>query len=331
MMLPVSGRESSAVLDNQSLSAIFLTCVDSRSFAAAGRKLNLSRSSVGKAIARLELDLGVRLFHRSSRVQALTEDGQIYLDHARRAQAELEAARQIFASGRQVPNGILRVALPATLGRHCVGPLLLDMAKDHPDLRLALSLSDRPVDLVDGGFDLSVRVGAALDSAGIMQRKIGVQVMGLFAAPAYIECRGMPAGAADLERHDMIVYSRGRTLSWRMPDDDMDGAMLTGDAKAQVDDLDLLADAARRGFGIASLPCWLAGASVRAGTLIELASSQRRAFDITALWPHTPHLPVRTRAAIEYLAARLPALLSDLTGDVDDLAGHARDRRLPAS
>lgn len=174
---------------------------------------------MGKAIARLELDLGVRLFHRSSRVQALTEDGQIYLEHARRAQAELEAARQIFASGRQVPHGILRVALPATLGRHCLGPLLLEMAKEYHELRLALSLSDRPVDLVDGGFDLSVRVGAAIDAAGIMQRKIGVQTMGLYAAPAYLKRRGMPVCAADLERHDMVIYSRGRTLSWRFADD----------------------------------------------------------------------------------------------------------------
>lgn len=310
------------MLDNQSLSAIFLTCVESQSFAAAGRKLNLSRSSVGKAIARLEQDLGIRLFHRSSRVQALTEDGQIYLDHARRAQAELESARQIFASGRQVPTGILRVALPATLGRHCVGPLLLDITRDYPDLRLTMSLSDRPVDLVDGGFDLSIRIGAALDAAGIMQRKIGVQVMSLYAAPGYIERHGTPRGAADLDGHEMVIYSRGRTLRWRLPDDGPDRAMITGDAKAQIDDLDLLADAARRGFGIASLPCWLAGPSVRAGALVELAMSRPRAFDITALWPQTTHLPVRTRVTIDYLAARLPALLSDLSRRPDmDLAG----------
>jgi DNA-binding transcriptional LysR family regulator len=303
------------VLDSQSLSAIFLTCVDSQSFAAAGRKLNLSRSSVGKAIARLEADLGVRLFHRSSRTQALTEDGKIYLEHARRAQSELEAARQVFASGRQIPNGILRIALPVSLGRHCVIPLLLDMAAEYPDLRLAISLSDRPVDLVDGGFDLSVRIGASLDAAGIMKRKIGAQTMSLFVAPGYIERRGMPASAADLERHDMIVYARGHTLRWQVADEAEDGAVIAGDAKTQIDDLDLLADAARRGFGIASLPHWLARQSVQAGALIELGVTRPRAFDITALWPQNTFLPVRTRVTLEHLAAHLPALLSSYGAD----------------
>lgn len=318
-LLSFPGQESSEVLDNQSLSAIFLTCVDAQSFAAAGRKLNLSRSSVGKAIARLESDLGVRLFHRSSRSQALTEDGQIYLEHARRAQSELEAARQVFASGRQIPSGVLRIALPTSLGRHCISPLLLDMAAAYPDLKLALSISDRPVDLVDGGFDLSVRIGATLDAAGIMKRKIGEQVMSLFAAPTYIERRGMPVNAAALERHDMIVYSRGRTPRWRVPDGGLDGTMVTGYAKAQVDDLDLLADAARRGFGIASLPRWLAGPSVRDGTLVEVPVTRPRTFDITAFWPQNNHLPVRTRVAIDYLAANLPVRL----------AGHLADERQP--
>lgn len=300
------------MLDQHSLVTIFLACVDTGSFAAAGRKLNLSRSSVGKAIGRLEEDLGVRLFHRSTRQLGLSEEGHIFLEHARRAQAELEAVKQIFSSGRQVPCGVLRVSAPSTLGRHCIGPLLMDMASRYPDLTLSLSLSDRPIDLIDEGYDLSIRVGATLDTTGIVGRKIGVQAMRLYAAPAYLDTHGTPESVSDLERHQMLVYAKGRSLRWRMSAHPADPrALVTGIGKARFDDFDLLAQVAVGGSGIANLPQWLAGPHVSRGALVPLAGIAPRFYDIVALWPQSDFVPARTRAAVDHLVQALPALLAD--------------------
>lgn len=261
------------MLDNQSLVVIFLTCVDTGSFAAAGRKLNVSRSSIGKAVRRLEDDLGVRLFHRSTRHQSLAEEGLIFLEPARRSQEALVAARQIFASGRKVPSGILRVSTPSSLGRHCIGPLLLDMVAEHVDLKLALSLADRPIDLIDEGYDLSIRVGATVDTIGIISRKIGTQIMELYAAPTYLAEHGTPQTIEDLNNHQVLAYSRDRTLmagfSARQGDE---RSCSSKTEKIHLDDLDFLADTAARGMGIADLPQWLAGSYVRYGALIQLNS-----------------------------------------------------------
>lgn len=299
------------MLDGNSLSSIFLECVDSGSFAAAGRRLNLTRSSVGKAIAKLEAHLGVRLFHRTTRHQGLTEDGIIFLDHARRAQSELEAARQIFASGKRIPSGILRAALPSALGRHLIGPLLLKLPTQYPDLKVALSLSDRPVDLIDEGFDIAVRIGASLDSNGVLRRKIGVQTMRLYAATAYLQRFGTPRDRTDLEQHSVIAYSRGRPSRWSGPNAGGDGGRkVTG--VLEVDDLDLLADAVVRGHGIASLPHWLADPYVATGALQPLSVVEPRSFDILVLWPQSDIVPLRVRAAIDHLVAGLPRALSHI-------------------
>ncbi|MBT0670216.1 LysR family transcriptional regulator [Novosphingobium profundi] len=296
-------------MDSYSLSTIFLMCADSGSFAAAGRRLNLSRSAVGKAIAKLEDDLGVRLFHRTTRHQGLTEDGHIYLEHARRAQNELEAVREVFASGRRSPTGILRAALPAALGRHFIGPLLLQLPGLHPEMHVALSLSDQPIDLLESGFDLAVRIGASLDSDGILRRKIGTQAMSLYAGPSYLERFGTPSNPADLDHHHMVVYSRGRTLHWQTPHT-KGKAGPEGTARLQVDDLDLLADTAVQGLGIVSLPQWLAAPHVATGALQRLSVLAPRSFDIAVLWPQSDIVPLRTRVAIDHLAAHLPAAMA---------------------
>ncbi|MDH7637660.1 LysR family transcriptional regulator [Sphingomonas oryzagri] len=300
------------MLDAQSLVTIFLASVDTGSFAAAGRKLNLSRSSVGKAIGRLEDDLGVRLFHRSTRQLGLSEDGHIFLEHAKRAQAELEVAKQIFASSREVPAGVLRVSAPSALGRHAIGPLLMDMVSRYPDLKLSLSLTDRPIDLIDEGYDMSIRIGASLDTIGIVGRKIGMQRMGLYAAPAYLVAHGVPSRVDELEEHQMLVYSKERSLRWRMSTDaPAVRGLITGVGKARFDDFDLLADSAIRGHGIASLPHWLAGPHVVSGALVEPLTIPCRAYDIMALWPQSEFLPARTRAAIDHLAQALPPFLAE--------------------
>lgn len=299
-----------AMADPLGLASIFLACADTGGFSAAGRKLGMSRSSVGKAVGRLEAQLGVRLFHRTTRSQSLTEDGHVYYERAQRAVGELEAARVSLASGRHEPTGVLKVTAPVVLGRHCVAPLLLKLVAAHPGLKLAMSFTDLPVDLVEGGYDLAVRVSGAGATAGLMGRRISRQVMTICAAPAYLARRGTPQSRDDLASHDLLTYGRPESVRrWHLLDERGQAQDYTPAGRIRLDDLETLADAATLGLGLAWLPCWLVRDHLASGALVPvLPQLPSPILDIVALWPQGPFMPARLRAAIDLLAAELPAL-----------------------
>ncbi len=128
--------------------SVFVTAAEAGGFSAAAAKLHLSRSAVGKTIARMETRLGVRLFHRTTRSQSLTEDGQAYFEHCLRALEALRAGDQMLESGRKEASGRLRVSAPVLFGRYCVAPVLTALARQHPKLELDLNFTDQVVDLV---------------------------------------------------------------------------------------------------------------------------------------------------------------------------------------
>ncbi|PKR90537.1 LysR family transcriptional regulator [Pleomorphomonas diazotrophica] len=289
--------------------AVFVEAAEAGGFAAGAARLNLTRSAVGKAVARLEARLGVRLFHRTTRLQSLTEDGEAFFHHCRRALAEIRAGHALIETGRQAVSGRLRVSVPLSFGRRCVAPILLALARRHQGLSLEIDFSDRPVDLVEEGFDLSVRTGRIGDSGSLMARLLMRQRMMLVAAPDYLERRGTPASLEDLALHDCIVYRRqGRNERWRFPDESGGLRELVVDGRIGADDIETINEAALSGFGIAYLPCWLVQEEVTGGRLVGLltSSTEGRRADIHAVWPKAPYLPTRVRAAIDALAAELP-------------------------
>ena len=187
----------------------FVQAAEAGSFALAAERLRLTRSAVGKSIARLEARLGVRLFHRTTRQQSLTDDGQAYYDRCVRALAELQAAEAELDSGRREPQGRLRVTAPLVFGRHCVAPVLRELAGRYPQLEVDISFSDRVVDLIDEGYDLGIRVGDLPDSSSLAARRLGLQTMGIGASPAYIAAHGRPVTAQEMQAHAGIIYARG--------------------------------------------------------------------------------------------------------------------------
>src|SRR5882757_2051696 len=197
---------------------VFVAAVEAGGFAAAGERLHLTRSAVAKAIARIEEKLNVRLFQRTTRSLRLTEDGQVYYERCVRALKELRAGEAALESGRREAAGRLRVSAPVLLGRRCVAPVLAKVAAQHSKLELELSLSDRPVDLIEDGFDLAIRGGNNGDGAGLMTRTIGSHRMTVCGAPTYLAKHGRPKRLDDLSRHIGIVYGRaGHMRTWEFP------------------------------------------------------------------------------------------------------------------
>lgn len=289
----------------------FIEAVEAGGFSAAAARLNLSRSAIGKTIAKLERRLNVRLFHRTTRMQSLTDEGQAFYERCRRALDEIQSGEAMLESGKREVTGRLRISMPVLFGRRCAAPLLLELARMHPKLELDLSFSDRVVDLFDEGFDLAIRNGVLRDEAGLAARKIAAHRMTLCASPDYLAARGAPRTVADLDGHDLIVYARsGETKRWALLENDGTAVDYFPETRLRLDDLEVIADAAASGMGIAWLPCWLVRDYVAAGTLAPaLKTVSSREVNVYAVWPQTPQLSLKMRAVIDLLAARLPEVM----------------------
>ena len=288
---------------------VFVAAVEAGGFAAAGERLHLTRSAVAKAIARIQERVDGRLFHRTTRTLGLTEEGQTYYERCVRALEELRAGEAALESGRREAAGHLRVTAPVLFGRRCIAPVLTKLAAQHPKLELELSFNDRPVDLIEDGFDLAIRSGVIGNGAGLMTRAIGSERLIICGAPAYLAKHGRPKRLDDLRRHTGVLYSRaGHTRAWEFQTGDRKALVeATPPCRLRFDDAEAIADAAAAGHGLACLPNWLIRDRVRSGTLIPVLEDVPSLEIVTrALWPETPHLPLRVRLAIDALAAALP-------------------------
>lgn len=291
---------------------VFVASVEAGSFAQAAVRLHLSRSAVGKSIARLEERLGVRLFHRTTRSQRLTDNGALFYERCLRALEEIRGAESQLETGKHQISGRLRVAVPVLFGRQCIAPLLIELAQEHPGLELEMSFSDRVVDLVEEGFDMAVRNGALADSSVLVARRLGEHRMILCAAPDYLLKNGQPQSVDDLRQHTAINYTRaGRVLPWQLMDYDGTSRTFIPRSSLNMDDLQAICDAALAGHGLAWLPCWMVIKEIQQGNLVPLLDQAPDVrFDVHAVWQQTPHLPLRVRIAIDMLVKRLPAVMS---------------------
>lgn len=291
---------------------VFVASVEAGSFAQAAVRLHLSRSAVGKSIARLEERLGVRLFHRTTRSQRLTDNGALFYERCLRALEEIRGAESQLETGKHQVSGRLRVAVPVLFGRQCIAPLLIELAQEHPGLELEMSFSDRVVDLVEEGFDMAVRNGALADSSVLVARRLGEHRMVLCAAPDYLFKNGQPQTVDDLRQHTAINYTRaGRVLPWQLMDYDGTSRTFIPRSSLNMDDLQAICDAALAGHGLAWLPCWMVIKEIQQGDLVPLLKQAPDVrFDVHAVWQQTPHLPLRVRIAIDMLVKRLPAVMS---------------------
>lgn len=286
---------------------LFVEVVEAGGFAKAGERVALTRSAVGKAIARLEERLGVQLFQRTTRTQCLTEDGQQYYERCQRAIDELRAGETMLENGRREVVGKLRVTLPVLFGRYRVAPILRSYARQHPNLELELNFSDRQVDLIAEGFDLAVRNGRLGNGSTLHARQLVSQRKVLCASQPYLERRGEPHSLADLTDHDLLPYWRNDYgLAWKLPDEKGALVDVLVTSRLRFDDLEVIADAAAEGMGLAWLPYWLIRDRMQQGSLVEIWEDRpRAAMECYVVWPAAQYLPLRSRLAIDVLVCDL--------------------------
>jgi DNA-binding transcriptional LysR family regulator len=192
---------------------IFTAVASRLSFSAAARSMGRSPQTITRAVATLEQRLGVRLMHRTTRSVSLTNEGERYLEQARRAVAEMDAL-ELAASTSTPLTGRLSITAPVLFGQRHVVPVVLELLRNHPSLDLRLLLLDRVVSLAEEGIDVAVRIGALPDSA-LRARLVGHVRTVVCASPAYLERAGVPRSPDAIHRHTCISFIGTSPLSER--------------------------------------------------------------------------------------------------------------------
>lgn len=287
----------------------FAAVEEERGFAAAARRLGLSKAQVSKQVSALESHLGCRLLQRTTRRLSLTEPGGVYLAHCRAFLEQNAAMEERLAEAGTQPRGTLRVSAPLSYGQLRLAPLIGDFLTRHPDLRLEMDLNDRFVDLVEEAYDVTIRVGGD-PSPSLVARKIAETRHGLFASPDYLRGAGRPATLADLAGHRCLAYSHdANPRPWHLAE-----RTITPNWQLKSNNGDLLRQVALDGGGIVWLPDFFTADDLAAGRLVEIDLGRGNDGQaVLVLYPHRQHLPLKVRVFIDYLAEVLrgaPAALS---------------------
>ena len=285
---------------------VFARTVEAGSFSAAGRQIGAAPSSVSRQVAELEAALGARLFHRTTRKLSLTEAGEVYYAHALKILNDIDEARLAVARPDGAPSGVLRMTIPDGIARELIAVAIADFVRDHPAVRVVLSLTDEVVDIVGGGFDLAIRFGRPGDSS-LKARKIGESRRIVCASPDYLARAGTPEKPSDLTEHNCLTFRAhpGHNLWAFRGADGVTQVRATGDVFALS--ATALVAAAVAGLGVVLLPDWTCGAELRAGTLVPLLADHRAVpatTPIHALYPPAPRPPPKVRAMIDFLVER---------------------------
>ncbi|MFK0334431.1 LysR family transcriptional regulator [Rhizobium sp. NPDC090275] len=272
------------------------------SFNAAGRSLQRHPTIVSKRIASLEARLGVRLVERTTRRVVMTDAGSRLADQIDRATAIIGDAEQKATDGAAELQGLLRVALPAAMGRLWIAPKLPEFSRRYPGLTVEIDFAERYVDLVGENFDVAIRMGTLTDSR-LVARKLGNHRIVLAASPEYITQHGMPRRPSELQHHNALVYS-GPVVNpnWRFTRQGQRES-ISPQGTFRCNDIWTLLEMARAGVGIVCVGEWAVTRELSSGELAHVLPDWRFDGDggIYIVRPSSQYAPARTEAFLSWI------------------------------
>ncbi len=290
----------------------FVQAVDHGGFAAAGRALDIPKSTLSRRVINLEARLGVRLIERTSRSFALTDVGRDFYRHAKAMLVEAEAAEDTVMRRLSEPSGTVRITCSFGMARFLCD-LLSRFLTEYPKVNLIQHATNRNVDLIEEGFDIGVRGHSQpLPDSELIQRHLTATPWHAFAAPAYLEKSAALDHPDELASHATIALgSRTENLSWTMSQDSGAEVVVQLVPRLRSDDMDTLKAAAVAGLGIVSLPAYIAREQVASGALRRvLPDWTTQKAQITLLTPSRRGQLPSVRALIEFLAAQFPQIVA---------------------
>jgi DNA-binding transcriptional LysR family regulator len=283
--------------------AIFARVVEARGFTAAARALGLPKSSVSRAVALLEEELGTQLLRRSTRALTLTEAGSAFYERAARGLEAMTEARDAVVALEEHVRGPIRITAPVDAGAWLLGPLIATFLERHPEVRIEVVLTGRIVDLVQEGIDLALRAGPLRDPE-LIARRLAPLALGLYASPAYLDARGAPESVAALAEHRCVVFrgQRGGAV-WTL-EGPAGAESVEVEGALRADDFAFLAAAVIAGAGIGLLPELVAAES--GGRLVRVLPDRSVAGGgLHLVYPPAPFLPRRVALFRDFLVEAL--------------------------
>lgn len=290
-------------MDRFNAMRVFTRIVELGGFAKAADSLQLPRASVTILIKQLEAHLGVQLLQRTTRQISLTLDGAAYYPRCVRLLADLEETEAVFSAARHNPKGLLRVDMPAGVGRLIVIPALPQFTARYPLIDLEIGLNDRPVDLIREGIDCVLRGGSTLDDS-LVARPLGVMDQVTCASPEYLQRCGTPLCLEDLKGHQMVEYfsnDTGKRYGLEFVLDDQ-LRLIDLPKHVSVNSADGYLAACEAGYGLVQTPYYHVARQLKEGRLIEvLRDVPPPGMPLTALYPPHRQLSRRVRVFVDWM------------------------------
>jgi DNA-binding transcriptional LysR family regulator len=284
----------------------FVRVAETGSFSAVARETGLTQPAISRQVAALEQHLGARLVHRTTRSVGLTEDGRDLLAHARSVLEAVERAEGAVGQRRGGVSGMVRLSAPVVFGRVLIAPRIHSLLERHPRLSVDLLLDDRPMDLVQEGVDVAIRIGELPPDAPFIARRLGAFQRLVVASAAYLARNPEPLHPSDLARHECVLFDRhsGRGI-WTLngPEGEIEVPV---EGRFHTDSPEAAREAVLTGLGLAVLSAWLVRNELRDGTVRAVLQAWKPPLvPVHAVYPSQRNLAARTRALIEFLLTDL--------------------------
>jgi DNA-binding transcriptional LysR family regulator len=284
----------------------FTAVVRTRNFTAAATSLGVTPSAISKQISSLEDRLGVRLLNRTTRSVSPTEVGQLFYQHCENILESISEAERLVTDFDVTPKGRLRITAMSSFGRRELARMLNDFSKIYPDINFELYISDRPVDIVQEGFDFALRLGTQEDSR-LIAKPVAKQKIMVCASPEYLKQWGTPQKFEDIKNHRMLIIKNAEyaRANWMKDFEKTHSFSIKAvEKKFTVNDIDLGYEACLQGMGITALPSYIVERHIRTGELIHLFPDvEIPVRTINAVFPQNRYLATKSRAFLDFVTA----------------------------
>jgi DNA-binding transcriptional LysR family regulator len=284
---------------------VFVEVVKGGSFAQAAQRLRIPANSVSRKIQQLELDLGSRLIHRSTRKLTLTAAGQAFFERCAAAVSELAQAGQESVEGNKLPAGLVRVAAPTDFFDVFRLEWIADFLAQHPKVRLEFLLDDAKTDLIAASIDVAFRAGHLVEARQVAHKLTSTHFE-LVASPSYVSARGTPTHPQALATHDCIPQSnRSGPVTWNLQGPD-GPASIEISGKFRANAARVVLRAALAGLGIALLPDSVTTPEIDAGRLVRILPGYRReGADLYAVYVSHRQIPLAVSAFVDFAGEKI--------------------------
>jgi DNA-binding transcriptional LysR family regulator len=279
----------------------FVAVAETQSFSLAAKNLNISTAQVSRQISALEKRLKVKLFYRTTRKVSLTQEAQLFYQHCRHLLDSLDTAEQAITNLQSSPQGKIKLTVPVTYGEQKILPLVNDFVALHNEIEVTTELTNHRVDLIDGGFDIAIRLGQLQDST-LIAKRLSQRFNYVCATEDYLQAHGQPHSLSELKHHNCLLGTRDY---WRFIEQGKEKTVRVKGNLRCNSGLSLV-DAALKNIGIVQLPDYYVQTYIESGQLMTILDQFREpAEGIWAVYPQNRYMSPKIRLLIDHLAKHL--------------------------